>query len=104
MCVDNSIESMLRTVIFVRTIDKRVKVEDLYLDSEVAFAEAKATIASHMVESLTGTKSQLREDVEFASSLIKSKEALGQDASLDKKFVGDLIERGLQQIYEKYKA
>ncbi len=102
MCVDTSIESMMRTVVYVRTLDKRVKVEDLSLDSEVAFAEARATVAKSMVDSLTGPKAQLREDIEFASSLIRSKEAMGQDASKDKQFVGDLIEEGLQSIYQKY--
>ena len=102
MCSFSSLESMVRTVIFVRTLDKRVKVEELVLDSELALAEARASVANSMVESMTGPKAQLKEDIEFASSLIKSKEALSLDASSDKKFVGDLIEEGLQQIYKKY--
>ena len=100
MCV--SLENMMRTVIFVRTLDKRVKVEDLSLDSEVAFAEARATVAKSMVDSLTGPKAQLREDIDFCTSLIKSKEAIGQDASKDKQFIGTLIEEGLQNIRLKY--
>ena len=100
MCV--SVENMLRTVIFVRTLDKRVKVEDLSLDSEVALASAKAEVAKSMVESMTGPKAQLREDIDFCTSLIKSKEAMGQDASKDKQFIGTLIEEGLQSIYQKY--
>ena len=102
MCAFSSLENMVRTVVFVRTLDKRVKVEDLSLDSEVALASAKAEVAKSMVESLTGQKAQLREDIDFCTSLIKSKEAIGQDASKDKQFIGTLIEEGLQNIRLKY--
>ena len=102
MCAFSSLENMVRTVVFVRTLDKRVKVEELNLDSDVALAEAKATVAKSMVESIAGQKAQLREDIEFMSSLIKSKEALSLEASKDKEFVGALIEEGLQHIRLKY--
>jgi len=104
MCGFSTLENMVRTVVFVRTLDKRVKVEDLNLDSDVALAEAKATVAKNMVDSLTGPKAQLREDIEFMSSLVKVKESLSLDASKDKEFIGALIEEGLQHIRLKYKA
>ncbi len=102
MCVDKSIQNMLSTVIFVRTMDKRVQVEDLSLDSDVAFAQARATVAKSMVESLTGQRAQLKEDIEFGTNLVLKKESLGLDTKKDKEVLGDLIDSQLENLFEKY--
>jgi hypothetical protein len=83
-------------------MDKRVQVEDIKLDGEVALASANTTVAKYVSEALAGPQAVLKSDVQFATSLIKEKETLGLDTERDKKIVGDLIEESLQNIYKKY--
>ena len=97
-----SLESMMRTVVFIRTLDKRVKVEDINLDSEVAFAEARATISNYMVDSLTGPESTKKADIKSAAELVALAESMKIDTADAKTKLANLINNQLESILKKY--